>query len=251
LRTGSSAPISLFAFQDIIFAATGVFLLIAILMTLFGKIDMIAAEAFDENIELREELDKLAEQALEASHKLNVLLATPSAPPTSISKGELQTPEQTINPWLYQVAEFEQQNRHLRQTSDLAYQQLSQEVMAMNRNEHRLELLQSGGYLQLLQSGQAIVRDGSSHDFREPIFLLLHKDSIDICYLGRPQLKQEFNTQESLLEYTRANFTPKTQSMLIYLKPSGISRFYPLRKALTDEGYSIGYEPASENLKLE
>ena len=174
LRAGGNAPISLFAFQDIIFAATGIFLFVSILMTLFGKIDLIATEALQETDELREELKLLAEGVTKTKRKIdalkgNSLLESQEALPPLVS-GEAPFEE---NLWLYNIPELFQHNQGLRSKADSFYQELTTKIMEMNRRELRLELLQSGGYEQLMHSDWAIIREGPAHDFREPIFLTL------------------------------------------------------------------------------
>jgi hypothetical protein len=250
LRGGESAPISLFAFQDIIFAATGIFLLISILMTLFGKVSMIATEAIDESSEMRLELEALAEQQLELTNQLKALQINGSLPEAG-SGDKRPSSVDALNPWLYDIRSLQRENVDLRRSADQAYQQLTQSIMSMNRSEHRLELLQSGAYLELIQSGQAILRDGKAHDFRELIFILVQEESVDICYPGRPDLRQTFESLDRLLAHVDEAFSSSKQMMLLYLKPSGIKRFFALRDALRKRAFQIGYEPVTEDFDLQ
>jgi len=247
LRAGDAAPISLFAFQDIIFAATGIFLFISIMMTLFGKVDMIASESLDETAELREELNLIAERTLEATRKLKSLHQGVGA---ASGIENAHTAQDEINPWLYDTRQLEEANMQLRAASEISFQNLIQSIMEMNRSEHRLELLQSGAFLQLNDSGQAILRDGKAHDFREVIFLLIDGLSLDICYPGRPDLRQRFDSVEDLLIHIANDFSPRTQSMLLYLRPSGVHHFYKVRKGLRALDFLIGYEPVREDFDL-
>lgn len=250
LRSTGGAPISLFAFQDIIFAATGIFLLISILMTLFGKVDMLATEALNESSHLREELKLLSERQAIADRKLRVLEGGITISPSQDTKHTDDIVQQDMpNIWLYEIDSVLDLNRSLRKNTDQDYQNLSSQVMAMNRKEHRLELLQSGGYQAIDQSGQAIIREGAAHDFREPIFVTLDQSGFTISYLGRPDLNQELKTQQALQSYIQESFNPSTQNFLIYLKPSGIKHFDPLKKMLRAMDYQIGYEPVTEDFK--
>jgi hypothetical protein len=250
LRSNGAAPISLFAFQDIIFAATGIFLLVAILMTLFGKMDMIASEALDETASLRSELMELSEKQTIAQKKLKIIEGDlPSK--TSIAIPSIENAnDQHSNLWLYRIDDLSDQNNTLRKEADTLYQDLTGHVMAMNRKEHRLELLQSGGYTAISQSGQAIIREGPAHDFREPIFLKVTKDSFTISYIGRSDLNLEYKTQQELRTYIEDTFSPSSQNFLIYLKPSGIQHFGPLKTMLRTMGYQLGYEPVIEGFEL-
>lgn len=252
LRSGGSAPISLFAFQDIIFAATGIFLLIAILMTLFGKVDLLSTEELAESTELREELKLLTERQAIAEKKLQVLEAATLFPKsqsteTSNAAGELNR----TNPWLYEIDSLSELNKKLRLNTDADFEALSNKALEMNRQEIRLELLQSGGYQNINDSGQAIIRKGAKHDFREPIFVTLDQSGFMISYPSRPDLKQEFKSQQVLLKYIQATFDASAQNFLIFLKPSGIKHFDPLKKWLRSMNYQIGYEPVAENFELQ
>lgn len=252
LRAGGTAPISLFAFQDIIFSATGVFLLIAILMTLFGKIDMISTEALTESEHLREQLSRITERQLITERKLRVLSNT-----TEANRANTDFETQAIsdvlpeNIWLYGVSELLQHNRLLRKTTDMQYQDLAARITEMNRKEHRLELLQAGAYQSIEAQGSAIVRKGPAYDFREPVFITLDAKGLTITYPGRKDLNQTFDAMKKLTEYISGTFTPKTQTFLIHVKPSGIEYFEPLKTALRGLDYSLGYEPVLEEFMLE
>lgn len=252
LRAGGNAPISLFAFQDIIFAATGIFLFVSILMTLFGKIDLIASESLQETDELREELKLLAEGVTKANRKINVLNGD-SLPesPTAPQPDDSELGSSAENIWLYDIPELLQHNQGIRSKADSLYQELTTRIMEMNRRELRLELLQSGGYEQLMHSDWAIIREGPAHDFREPIFLSLDSKGYTITYPGRTDLDQNFETLEQLSDHVRRGFRPDTQSILIYVKPSGIPLFNQAKETLQGLGYSIGYEPALEEFAFE
>lgn len=252
LRAGGNAPISLFAFQDIIFAATGIFLFVSILMTLFGKIDLIASEALEETDELREELKLVAEAVTETNRKIEVLRGSPLAESSEDLPFEASSEASfEENLWLYNIPELFQHNQGLRSKADSLYQELTTRIMEMNRRELRLELLQSGGYEQLMNSDWAIIREGPAHDFREPIFLTLDSKGYTIAYPGRSELDQNFETLEQLRDTIRRGFRPDTQSFLIYVKPSGIPLFNQTREFLQKSGYSIGYEPALEEFAFE
>ena len=250
LRSNGAAPISLFAFQDIIFAATGIFLLVSILMTLFGKIDMIASEALDESAPLRTQLIELTEAQAIAQNKLEVIAGNIAFPSSNALSSSEETSGPQENLWLYRIHDLSDQNKALRKEADTQYQALTGNVMAMNRIEHRLELLQSGGYAAINQSGQAIIREGAAHDFREPIFLTIDQENFTISYMGRSDLNLEYKTQEALLGYIQETFNPSSQNFLIYLKPSGIPRFTPLKTILRSRGYQLGYEPVTEGFEL-
>jgi len=252
LRAGGNAPISFFAFQDIIFAATGIFLFVSILMTLFGKIDLIASESLKETDELREELKLLAKGVIETKRKISVLKGD-SLPESPIP---LQAEDSAIGPseeniWLYDIPELLQHNEGIRSKADSLYQELTVRIMEMNRRELRLELLQSGGYEQLKHSDWAIIRKGPAHDFREPIFLTLDAKGYTIIYPGRAELDQNFETLEQLIAHVSKRFSADTQSFLIYVKPSGIPLFNQAKKTIQELGYSIGYEPALEEFAFE
>mgnify|MGYP005846548151 CR=1 FL=1 len=255
LRSTGPAPISLFAFQDIVFAATGIFLFVAIMMTLFGKIDLIATEALDETEELREELRVLAEKMTIAKHQAEIVQSQPKDAFIQLSDTAIPADGQTDEAalaklWLYDLPELFQFNRGLRKRADKLYQKLTSMLMVMNRRELRLELLQSGAY-QVLEAGDlAIVQKGKAHDFREPIFLLIDSERFTITYPGRPELEQKFSTQESLKEHIQDTFNPRSQSFLILLKPSGIRYFEEAKNALRQMGYDIGYEPVIEDFAL-
>lgn len=250
LRSTGGAPISLFAFQDIIFAATGVFLLISILMTLFGKVDMLATEAMNESSQLREELELLSERQAIADRKLRVLENEITISPSQYTEDIDDIVQNDLpNIWFYDIDSVLDFNRSLRQKTDQDYQNLSNQVMVMNRKEHRLELLLSGGYQAIDQAGQAIIREGTAHDFREPIFLTLGQSGFIISYIGRPDLNQELDTQQALKSHIQESFSPSTQNFLIYLKPSGIKHFDSLKKMLRTMNYQIGYEPVTEDFK--
>jgi hypothetical protein len=249
LRAEGSAPISLFAFQDIIFAATGIFLFVSILMTLFGKIDLLASEALQETDELREELKLIAEGVTATERKIDVLKGDPfpDEPATALQSNRSKQDELEGNIWLYDIAELLQHNQNIRGEADSLYQELTTKIMEMNRRELRLDLLQSGGYEKLMDSDWAIIREGPAHDFREPIFLSLDSKGYTITYPGRAELDQNFETLEQLSATIRSGFQPDTQSFLIYIKPSGIPLFNQTKEVLQKLGYSIGYEPALED----
>lgn len=255
LRATGSSPISLFAFQDIIFAATGIFLFVAIMMTLFGKIDLIATEALDEAQPLREELRSLAERMTIAAQQVEIVQSGEEAVNTNTQGIANRMPSQsdktaTENPWLYDLQELFQHNKGLRKKTDELYQNLTSLIMEMNRRELRLELLQSGAYQALQTDNLAIVREGPAHDFREPIFLSLNSTGYTITYPGRSELNQEFATQEKLREQIESSFKPETQSFLIHLKPSGIEYFQGTKDMLQELGYRIGYEPVLEDFEF-
>lgn len=255
LRAAGASPISLFAFQDIIFAATGIFLFVAIMMTLFGKIDLIATEALDEGQPLRAELRSLAERMTIAEQQVKVIQSGPEAAdinPQDIESRMRRQSDRTAteNPWLYDLQELLQHNKGLRKRTDELYQNLTALIMEMNRRELRLELLQSGAYQALQTDDLAIVREGPAHDFREPIFLSLDSAGYTITYPGRSELNQEFATQEKLREQIESTFKPETQSFLIHVKPSGIGYFQGTKDMLQELGYRIGYEPVLEDFKF-
>ena len=207
LRSEGNAPISLFAFQDIIFAATGIFLFVSILMTLFGKIDLIASEALEETDELRKELKLLAEGVTENKRRIEVLRESPTAESSQALPSDVSSEaffEKNI--WLYDIPELLQHNQGIRGKADSLYKELTTRIMEMNRRELRLELLQSGGYEQLMNSDWAIIREGPAHDFREPIFLSLDSKGYTITYPGRSELNQNFETFKQLRESVRRGF---------------------------------------------
>lgn len=255
LRASGAAPISLFSFQDIIFAATGIFLWIAVMMTLFGKINQVSTEALDETQAARTQLDRLAERKIIATHQQEIL----ESDQLPVVSGQI-TPAQSRlngkendafgNVWLYELNEILQHNANLRRRTDQLYKQFASEITKMNRREHRLEQLQSGAYQRLQAEDLAILRKGPAHDFREPIFLLIDADKYTFTYPGHTELDERFTTTEGLVEHVTATFSPATQSILIQLKPSGIKYFEQAKKSLTQLGYRIGYEPVPENFQF-
>jgi hypothetical protein len=252
LRTSGAAPISLFSFQDIIFAATGIFLWIAVMMTLFGKITQISTEALDETQAARTRLDRLAERKIVAAHQQEVL---ESDHPPTVSRRLLQRQSQLNEEigeafghvWLYELSEILQHNANLRRRTDQLYKKLASKITKMNRREHRLEQLQSGAYQRLQEEDLAILRKGPAHDFREPIFLLIDADKYAFTYPGRPELDKRLSTTDGLVAHLATAFSPATQSIVIQLKPSGIKYFEQAKNSLAQLGYRIGYEPVPEN----
>lgn len=255
LRGDASAPISLFAFQDIIFAATGIFLFIAIMMTFFGKIDQFSTEELEEHKGVREKIDSLAERKTVAQRQLQIL----DSPEAFISTTPTETnpvpqPNNSElalhNPWLYDLEELFRGNEGLRKKTDEKYSQLTSAIMEMNRLELRLEGFQLGAFQKLREEDIAIVREGPAHDFREPIFISINSDTYTIAYPGRPELNEDFKTPDELERHIRSNYRPETQSFLLYLKPSGIKNFKETKDRLQSLGYSIGYEPVVEGFSL-
>lgn len=252
LRSGGTAPVSFFAFQDIIFSATGIFLLISILMTLFGKMDMLSSELLAETPELKQELETLAQRKTSASAKLFWLAnldepdATSHDMPSALTSGPAE-----LNPWLYTLKDLAHRNQNLRATTNTAYQALTRSVMSMNRAEHRLEQLQAGLYTFLAESNQAIVREGTPHDFKEPVFIILKDGIFTILFLGRSDLKQEFESLSAFEMHINETYRSDAQTFLIYVKPSGISQFDPLRSRLRTLGFGVGYEPLPEDFEFQ
>lgn len=243
IRDEAVSPVSFFACQDIMFAAGGVFLLISILLSLFGKISELSFESVEEAGK-KQELRAEAQTQARLSRQL-ALLQTGAA--------EFWDPESApavlpvdLDPWLIDPVILAQENAPLQaQVGDLR-RRLTQAAVEMNRHEVRLERLQSGAWETLLEGAQTIVRTGPAHVFREPLFLRLHQGGATLEWIGRPDLDQTFTQTADLWTFFDAHFSPDTQSVLILLHPTGIEVFNPTLAGLRARGYSVGYEPTPD-----
>jgi hypothetical protein len=247
LRLDGAAPISLFSFQDIIFTATGIFLLVSILLTLFGELEKFAAEDFLETAALREELNDLAGALIETNAKLSILKSVGESGPLDTSESQ---PDAGSDVWIYDLDALSDNNRSLRTQTHQLYQDLGPAILEMNRKEYRLEMLQSGMNMELIQTGQTILRKGQAHDFREMIFVELAEGKISIVFQGRPDLTQHFASLADFLDYIQSEFIPASQTFLVYLKPSGIPLLRGVQEGLRKLGFRFGYQPMAEEAVL-
>jgi hypothetical protein len=251
LRSSSREPVSLFAFQDIIFSVTAIMLFAAIWFAISTRVTQFS---------IAEDLDPAEEELLALSQQLADLeareiivqgwisagrptaAATPpgsatSAPAVTASPASLlgaaESPA-TVSALRSLIASEEAEvSRHL-----LAMQQAESHWAATRRTILELER----------QSDTFLLAEKADDSLLQPVMILVSTDWIDLEYARRPDLRRRVPgpVDRATILRTLKEFDPARHLLWFGIRPSGAALFDIVRNESRAAGFTLTYEPISE-----
>lgn len=260
------ASIGLFFFQDIVFLATGIFLLVSVCFALSTRLDQISVEALEERPENRDALLRelvLLEEEIRLGKLLDDWLTagipSPSPLPQKHSSLLLENsitlsgvPSRKILPAITSPADLATANEAVRDRFHQIRERVASPAIAMVHRENEYKSIRAATLALEERRNRILVHPGDDGSLSEPVFLLLGGDSLTLEWLDRPELTRHISAPftTATLQAAFASFRPEHQLFLLMVRPSGAGEFAAIRRFLTGEEFLIGYEPVPENFEL-
>ena len=248
-RKKNAAPMSLFSFQDIITATTGILILLALVLALSVIIQGAESEietefADDTQVALR---DQLREEIA----GLNLLLVEFDGESTqwaNLTPSELKSKVET------QKSKKDQLLKDITETkialatekknyADLDYEnktaELSQQV-----EQQQDEISEAVARFKELKLTDRIVYNFRANT-KAPWLVQIADAEIIACKLGSKNKPREFQTPWDFNKFS-TSLNPTDQYFVLFLKPSGIENYDEINRYLRKQSYDIGLELIGE-----
>ncbi|MFP4224222.1 MAG: hypothetical protein ACLFVN_09125 [Phycisphaeraceae bacterium] len=246
-RRQRDSAISLFAFQDIIAAVTGVTLIITLLLVLLlierepeapnelRPVQTAAAGTAD----LRETRDELARQVRQLERRTQAAAQTRSPTPTELMRGEERIAQyRDVLPRLEaEVA------RHRERTRELLDQ--ARELQA-KRREREEALAEAEKRLEEARSPRVTLLAGERHD-QTPLFLEISEDELRVGRIDddrRPRQLRAFAAgavEQQCLAWAQQR-DPSQVYFVLLVHGEVVERFYRLRSQIESMGFKVGWD---------
>lgn len=251
LRSSSREPVSLFAFQDIIFSVTAIMLFAAIWFAISARVTKFSVA--EDRDPAEKELRALSHQLADLDARETILRAwidagrppadpatpgAPTSPPATNASpaallGAAESPATVaaLRPLI--AAEESEVARHL-----LAMQQAEAHWAATRRRILEMER----------QSDTFLLAEKTDDSLLEPVMLLVSTDWIDLEHARRPDLRRRLPGPVDRATILRAlkEFHPARHLLWFGIRPSGAALFDTVRTESRAAGFTVTYEPISE-----
>jgi hypothetical protein len=265
-RKFRSASIGLFFFQDIVFLATGIFILVSVCFALSTRLDQISIERHDESDQemgdlirnlarLNEErrLNEFLNHWHEAGQQPAEAIKDVKFPP--LRDGSIQLPGISSDAVLASITsprDLAEANAGLRTRFDEFRGRIAPPAIELSILEKEYQRIRDAMLALEEKRNRILIHPGEERSLTEPLFVLLGGDALSLEWLDRPDLTRHLSQPFTSARLARAfsPFSPEQQLILIMVRPSGAAEFSRIRNYLDNEGFLIGYEPVSESFDL-
>lgn len=273
-RTAEGNPISLFAFQDIITTVTGVLILILLLNALeLSDSAKQVSNPSGESGALRQELAELLDRLATLRGEIQSSTAAKSETPQAFADVDnrrllaeldaLRKKRAAREAFLGEVKLSSSGDfvaKHLREMSaDSAEmkRQNTQEQAAVaalsdaaKASEQRVLALESKLLAEQNDHTLSLVPE-SPDTSREPVLAVVSGETIQISRIGREsEASVDTGKLPGSLRQALTRYSPASNYVVFYFKPSGIAHFTDVTETARDIGFDIGYDAVGEPVEL-
>jgi hypothetical protein len=275
LRGGGGLKISFFAFQDIITSVTGILILVTLILTMYLKPAAESAPAATPitSQSLDSEIATVQAGATELKRQLDDLLDLPSSAELRKSTEQVENETARVQADLNNLrqkarhsTDTPQQKAFAQAISEISQKtsELQQRILATNslltnllqvaaRTNSVLDKLAEE--LQHEQANTDTIRliPGASNDGKIPVVILVSQQGASVHEFASNVSPSDLNATDLRADPTAAfrRFTPDRQSLVFFVRPSGIELFRELRQSARRGGFSVGYDLIEENKQLQ
>jgi hypothetical protein len=249
-RKNKAAPMSLFSFQDIITATTGILILLALVLALSVIIQGAESEiesdfADDSQIALRDNLIKEVTRINQVMKELDETASkwvglSPKELQSKINTAELKAEQLREDIADYESALIDQQKQFVDSNFEKKTANLQQQI-----DQQQDEISKAVAKLKNLKLADRIVYNFRSNT-KTPWLVQIADTEIVACKLGSNSKPLEF---KSALELNRfaSSVNQANQYFVLFIKPSGIDNYYTINGYLRGKDYDLGLELIGEN----
>lgn len=252
-RRTESAPVSLFAFQDIITAVTGIILLITITLAIL-LITSSKARPDDDRTryhqDLKNEIESLTAQRSKLDAKLHDL-SNENAKISRLSSEELQreveTAERRLTEQASRVSDLESQAAEL----EAAWNQQKTEISSLNV-ELATEMVKDKGEIERvkdelskLQSSKQLLFNLSEKSSKRAWVVQISGNGVKLAPADANTPPQSYRSESQFIADLES-YPQSKNFFVLFVQPSGITAFQEIKFSLELEAYDFGIDVISE-----
>ncbi len=242
----SSSPMSLFAFQDIVTAVTGIMILLTLLLSLeivhkvegtSGQTSDVYRQLLEQKRELESRLQSLQSQLRRSSERN----PKPQSPPTfSKLQREIALLEQRIKSYRQQLAFFQKTYQSQRQVlepkiaKDEKY--LDQQLSQLKEIQRKIRDLQGRIIYQIERKFS-----------QTPWLVQVAEGRIMVAPMRKKTQPQVFSTVEQFIQWVDRHRDPNADYFLVVIKPKGVQVYRHLREELQKRNFKMGIDLIPED----
>lgn len=248
-RRQKSSPVSLFAFQDIITATTGILILLALVLALSvitqgatAVVEVVVAD--DAEMAFRDSL--ISE--VESLQKMSAELATETASWSSATPAELKKKVEVTQQSVKRLqSDLTKKGETLSALEEELEDVQSTQTIAQTKSKLRKtqeQIAEASAAIQALKAGNRIVYNFRKTD-RTPWLVQIAGNKILASKVDSNDVKQ-FTSYQAFNRFAKG--IPEAERYIVMLvKPSGVSNFNSIKSYLNDKDYDLGTELIGED----